>query len=109
MRKPRHKNCLEGCPVESTLDLIGGKWKGVALYHLMKNKKLRFNELKRKLPNITQRMLTKQLRELEGDGLVTRKIFAEIPPHVEYALSESGQSLSPIIQSLEAWGKKRLV
>lgn len=108
MRKQKHKTCIEGCPVESTLGLIGGKWKGVALYHLMRNKKLRFNELKRKLPNITQRMLTKQLRELEDDGLIHRKIFPEVPPRVEYTLSESGLSLAPIINSLETWGKKNL-
>lgn len=72
--------CATGCSVEATLDLIGGKWKGVSLYRLLTEQVLRFNELRRLLPNITQRMLTNQLRELEGDGLIARKIYPEVPP-----------------------------
>ena len=97
-------DCAAGCPVEATLNLIGGKWKGVILYHLLTGKVLRFNALKRMLPNITQRMLTNQLRELEHDGLVARTIYPEVPPHVEYRLTEHGQTLEPVIATLKAWG-----
>lgn len=97
-------DCAAGCPVEATLNLIGGKWKGVILYHLLTGKVLRFNALKRMLPNITQRMLTNQLRELEHDGLVVRTIYPEVPPRVEYRLSEYGQTLEPVIAALKAWG-----
>ncbi|MBF1246499.1 MAG: helix-turn-helix transcriptional regulator [Lautropia mirabilis] len=97
-------DCAAGCPVEATLNLIGGKWKGVILYHLLSEKVLRFNALKRMLPNITQRMLTNQLRELEQDGLVVRTIYPEVPPRVEYRLSEHGQTLEPVIAALKAWG-----
>jgi DNA-binding HxlR family transcriptional regulator len=95
------------CVVEATLDLIGGKWKGVILYHLGEGR-LRFNELRRRLGAVTQRMLTKQLRELEADGLVVRTVYAEVPPRVEYALSASGESLAPVIAALKAWGKANI-
>ncbi|MBN9431082.1 MAG: helix-turn-helix transcriptional regulator [Bosea sp.] len=95
------------CPVEVTLDLIDGKWKGVVLYHLG-NGPLRFNELRRVTPNTTQRMLTKQLRELEADGLVIRTVYPEIPPRVDYRLSARGESLQPIIAALKAWGTQHL-
>ena len=95
------------CPVEVTLDLIDGKWKGVVLYHLG-NGPLRFNELRRVTPNTTQRMLTKQLRELEADGLVIRTVYPEIPPRVDYRLSPRGETLQPIIAALKAWGTQHL-
>jgi len=95
------------CVVEATLDLIGGKWKGLILYHLLQET-LRFNELRRKLGAITQRMLTKQLRELEQDGLLVRTVYAEVPPRVEYALSPAGRSLAPVIAALKAWGEANL-
>jgi DNA-binding HxlR family transcriptional regulator len=95
--------CGPGCPVEVTLDLIDGKWKGVILYHLQQGR-LRFGELRRRMPGITQRMLTKQLRALEGDALVTRTVFAEVPPRVEYELSELGLELRPVIDALKKWG-----
>lgn len=96
------------CPVELLLNIIGGKWKGVILFHLL-NKTLRFNELKRLLPNITQRMLTNQLRELEADGLVFRQVYAQVPPRVEYSLTAKGQSLGPIILAMEQWGRENLL
>ena len=105
MAKSRDYSCAEGCPVEATLDLMDGKWKGVILYHLKKDGVLRFNELGRRLTGITQRMLTKQLRALEDDGLVIRKVYAEVPPRVEYSLSEIGESLRPVIETLRAWGE----
>lgn len=94
-----------GCAVEATLDLIDGKWKGVILYHLQSGTQ-RFGELRRRMPGITQRMLTKQLRALEEDRLIVRTVYAEVPPRVEYRLSETGESLRPVIDILKAWGEK---
>lgn len=95
------------CPMTITLDIIGGKWKGMILYHLVSGTR-RFNELMRLMPDVTQRMLTRQLRELEDDGVIIRKVYAEVPPKVEYSLSEVGQTLLPVIQSLTQWGKMYL-
>lgn len=92
-----------GCPMEATLDIIGGKWKGVILYHLLDGEK-RFGELRRLLPRVTQRMLTLQLRELEEAGVVHREIYKQIPPKVEYSLTEFGRSLEPIIALMCGWG-----
>ncbi|AZB42185.1 MULTISPECIES: helix-turn-helix domain-containing protein [Bacillaceae] len=92
------------CSVAATLDIIGGKWKGVILFYLLDGKK-RFNELKRLNGEITQRMLTLQLRELERDGIVHREIYKEIPPKVEYSLTEFGQSLKPLILMMREWGE----
>ena len=108
MAKHRDFSCSAGCPVEATLDLIGGKWKGVLLYRLLEGTQ-RFSSLKRSLPAITQRMLTKQLRELEEAGLVSRLVYAEVPPRVEYSLSPLGRSLSPIIAALRSWGENYLL
>lgn len=94
-----------GCPVEATLAVIGGKWKGVILYHLMSGAK-RFNEFRRLMPDITQRMLTLQLRELEKDGIIHREIFKEVPPKVEYSLTEFGRTLEPIIKLMRDWGEQ---
>lgn len=91
------------CGVEAALGLIDGKWKGVILFHLLKGR-MRFNALARKLGAVTQRMLTKQLRELEADGLIVRTVYAEVPPRVEYSLSTKGRSLEPVICALKAWG-----
>ena len=99
--------CSQGCPVEAALELIGGKWKGVALYHLLDGTK-RYNELKRAVGSVSQRMLTKQLRELESDGLIVRKVFPVVPPHVEYSLSEKGRTLEPILLALRDWGENHL-
>ncbi|MNW33679.1 putative HTH-type transcriptional regulator YybR [compost metagenome] len=93
-----------GCPVEFTLGVIGGKWKGILLYHLINGVK-RFNELRRTCPNITQRMLTLQLRELEQDGLIHREVYQQVPPKVEYSLTPLGQTLIPIILQMKEWGE----
>lgn len=92
-----------GCPMSTALNVVGGKWKGLILYHLHKGTK-RFNELSRLMPDITQRMLTRQLRELEKHGIVERKIYPQIPPKVEYSLSTLGLTLLPVIKALADWG-----
>jgi DNA-binding HxlR family transcriptional regulator len=96
-------DCAAGCPVEATLDLIDGKWKAVIIYHLLDDT-IRFNELRRRLSRITQRMLTRQLRELEADGLIHREIYAEVPARVEYSLTALGRSLQPVVRTLWTWG-----
>ncbi|EMI23166.1 MULTISPECIES: winged helix-turn-helix transcriptional regulator [Rhodopirellula] len=104
--KARHSSYeLPACPVEATLELIGGKWKGIVLYYLMVDGRLRFSVLKRKVGCVTQRMLTKQLRELEDSGLVNRIVYAEVPPRVEYELTEEGESLTPVLLTLKKWGE----
>lgn len=92
-----------GCSVEATLDVIGGKWKGVILFHLLSGTR-RFNEFRRLLPQVTQRMLTLQLRELEQAGVIHREVYAEVPPKVEYSLTPFGRSLEPIILLMRDWG-----
>ena len=92
-------------PVNTTLEIIGGKWKVIILYHLFQGTQ-RFNELRRLIPNITQRMLTLQLREMENDGILHRKVYPEIPPKVEYSLTEFGQTLLPVIKAMHKWGNK---
>jgi DNA-binding HxlR family transcriptional regulator len=91
--------------VEATLGVIGGRWKGVVLYWLLGGT-LRFGQLRRRLPNCTERMLTVQLRELEEDGLVTRTVFAEVPPRVQYELTAFGKSLEPILLAMREWGER---
>ncbi|WEX78393.1 helix-turn-helix transcriptional regulator [Sinorhizobium numidicum] len=110
MSRPRAKltNNFPGCPVEATLNFIDGKWKGVILYHLMLERTLRFNELRRRVPSVTQRMLTKQLRELEEAGLLSRKVFPVVPPRVDYTLTPRGESLKPVIMALKAWGDENV-
>ena len=104
----RHYRTIPGCPVEVTLDLIDGRWKGVVLHHLMADACLRFSELHRRLPGITPRLLTKQLRDLEAAGFVARTVYAEVPPRVEYRLTQEGESLRPLIEFAENWGRKRM-
>ncbi len=103
MRKQKHTTYAH-CPVEVAMDMIAGKWKTVILFNLSE-RKLRFNELKRLLPSVTQRVLTTQLRELERDGLVSRQVFAEVPPRVEYSLTPRGASLGPLLGALKSWAE----
>lgn len=95
-------------PIDATLDVIGGKWKPVIIYAL-NDETLRFSQLLDKLwPRITHRMLTKQLRQLEEDGLITRKVYAQVPPKVEYSLTKMGKSLMPILDQLCEWGSEHM-
>lgn len=93
------------CSVQSTADVIGGKWKPLILYHLERGTR-RFSELQRLIPQTTKKMLTKHLRELERDEIIHRKVFAQVPPRVEYSLTKHGQSLRPILRLMSAWGKR---
>ena len=95
------------CPVTYTMSMIGGKWKPIILYLISKGAN-RFGVLQRGIDGISKQMLTKQLRELEEDGILDRKIFAEIPPRVEYSISEKGKSLFPIIDAMRSWGELNL-
>ena len=102
--KKRTYDCHQsGCLVEATLDVIGGKWKGVILFYLLSGTK-RFNELRRLLPSVTHRMLVLQLRELEEAGVVHREVYLQVPPKVEYSLTPFGKSLQPILVLMEQWG-----
>ena len=97
------KEELPDCPVTTTLQLIGNKWKMLILRNLL-TRPWRFNEMQRSIPGISQKVLTDNLRALEADGIITRTVYPEVPPRVEYALSELGESMRPIINALEAWG-----
>jgi DNA-binding HxlR family transcriptional regulator len=92
------------CAMDITMDFIGGKWKTVVLWYLKKEKK-RFNELKRLIPAITEKMLSLQLKQLEKDGIISRRVFPEIPPRVEYALTEFGKTLIPALDEIAKWGR----
>ena len=109
MTKIRHSrlDCNPGCSVEATISLIDGKWKCVILFHLLGGT-LRFNELRRRVPEVTQRMLTNQLRELEADGLIVRKVYPQVPPKVEYSISPLGRSLEPVLLGLKDWGDEHI-
>lgn len=111
MSKPRAKltDNFPGCPVESTLSFLDGKWKGVILYHLLEEGTLRFNELRRRIPTVTQRMLTRQLRELEEAKLLQRTVFPVVPPRVDYTLTPLGRSLEPVVSALRTWGKEHVI
>lgn len=97
----------EICPVEATIELIGGKYKALILWHLSENK-LRFSELNKAIKSVTPKMLTQQLRELEAHNLVHREVFAVVPPKVEYSLTEQGKSLMPILTAMCDWGTSYL-
>lgn len=105
MPKARHErfDCSPGCAVEAALQFIDGKWKGVILYHLLDGT-MRFNEIRRAIPSVTQRMLTNQLRELEADDLIERTVYPQVPPKVEYSLTARGRTLQPVLIALKAWG-----
>jgi DNA-binding HxlR family transcriptional regulator len=98
----QQKDC-EHCPVQTTLQVVGGKWKPVILWR-MEQGTLRFGELKRSIPGITQKMLTQQLRELEVDGVVWRKVYPEVPPRVEYGITPYGSSLRFLLNAMAEWG-----
>lgn len=98
------RNKAYSCTFEITMDLIGGKWKPIIIWHLGTKGTQRFSELKKLLPHITQKMLTQQLRELEADGLVLREVYPQVPPKVEYALTETGMTLMPILSMMCQWG-----
>ena len=104
-RSKKRKFGRTGCAVEATLSVIGGIWKPVLVFHLL-NGKLRFNALCRVIPSATPRMITLQLRELEADRIVKRTVFPEVPPKVEYELTELGQSLEPVLLNMREWGER---
>jgi DNA-binding HxlR family transcriptional regulator len=106
-RKGPKKSGEYHCPVEATLDVIGGKWKVVILFWL-RDEAPRFGDLKRKIPGISERMLVQQLRELEENGIVHREVYPEVPPKVEYSLTAYGRTLRPITDLMCAWGKKHM-
>lgn len=97
---------VDPCPVEVTLAVIGGKWKAVLVFHMSRGGPQRFAELRRKTPGISERVLARQLRELEADGIVHREVFAEVPPRVEYSLTEYGVTLKPVTEAMCVWGKR---
>lgn len=110
MSKAKHSrfNCSPGCSVEAAIGILDGKWKSVILWHLLTEDVLRFGAIKKHIPLVTQRTLTNQLRELEQDGLIERKVYAEVPPKVEYRLTELGYSLEPILRALKHWGDEHM-
>ncbi|MBB6306291.1 winged helix-turn-helix transcriptional regulator [Xanthobacter tagetidis] len=97
-----------GCPVEAALEIIGAKWKGGTVFHLLGGE-LRFSELRRRMPNVTQRILSKALKELEADGVVARTVYPAVPPQVGYRLTEKGESLRQAVLALAAFGRGHLV
>ena len=99
----RNYNWKTGCDVEATSSVIGGRWKPILVCHLLDGRK-RFGELRRLTPNATERMITLQLRELEADGVIERHVFAEVPPRVEYEITEFGRSLEKILSLMQTWG-----
>ncbi len=105
MKKTWHIENSVNCPMVSAVNIIGGKWKPIIL-HMLSEETMRFGELKRNIPPVSQKVLTQQLRELEADGIVRRQVYAEVPPKVEYSLTELGLTLKPILQDLYAWGRQ---
>lgn len=103
MSDPQENRIFQG-PVEATLSLISGKYKAVILYHLFQQTPLRFGELRRLMPGTTQKMLTRQLRELEAEGLIHREVYAVVPPKTEYSITELGKTLAPVFHSMCEWG-----
>ncbi|WP_156288446.1 winged helix-turn-helix transcriptional regulator [Oceanobacillus salinisoli] len=99
----------ELCRVEDALGILVGKWKPIILLHLLKEGTQRFSELKRSLPGITQKMLTKQLRELEEEDIIERVVYPQVPPKVEYSITEYGKTLEPILHAMHEWGTKHML
>lgn len=95
------------CPVEATLEILGGKWKPLILYYLLGGT-LRFGEMQRLIPQVSRRMLTQHLRELEHDGIVHREVYAQVPPKVKYSLTTKGRSLEPVLLTMLAWGEQHM-
>jgi DNA-binding HxlR family transcriptional regulator len=104
MKKQWHIDDPSSCPMVATMNVIGGKWKPMILHMLMSGA-MRHAAIKRNIPPVSQKMLTQQLRELEADGIVTRTVYPDVPPKVEYALSARGQTLRSVLDSLYAWGQ----
>ncbi|GGB59894.1 transcriptional regulator [Lentibacillus populi] len=100
------KKTPEECRVEDALSILVGKWKPIILLHLLQEGTKRFSELKRSMPGITQKMLTKQLRELEDEDIIKRVVYPQVPPKVEYSITEYGRSLEPILEAMHEWGTK---
>ena len=97
-----------GCSVEATLSVIGGRWKPVIIFNLMKSDFMRFGELRKAINGVSERMLTVQLRELENDKVIARKVYAEVPPRVEYSLTDYGRSLEPVMIAMRDWGAEHM-
>lgn len=93
------------CPVEATISVLEGKWKLLIIRELMKGTR-RFSQIQRAIPSVTQKMLTKQLRELERDGLISRKVYPQVPPKVEYSLTEIGRELESVLEAMHRWGER---
>ncbi|WP_274364740.1 winged helix-turn-helix transcriptional regulator [Paenibacillus thermotolerans] len=96
----------EPCSVDDALGILAGKWKPIILFHLLQGGTQRFSKLKQKMPGITQKMLTNQLRELEEEDIVSRKVYPQVPPKVEYSITEYGKTLEPILEAMHVWGTK---
>ena len=105
---PTQPQPLLNCPVTVTIAVIGGKWKPLILFHLLNDGVLRFAELRRKISGISERMLTQQLRELEADGIVHREVYPEVPPKVEYSITEYGETLRPVSEAMCRWGRNHM-
>jgi DNA-binding HxlR family transcriptional regulator len=101
-----HRGKIYHCALDITMDYIGGKWRSVVLWYLIRQRK-RFSELKKLIPDITEKMLSLQLRQLEKDGLIQRHTFPEVPPRVEYSLTTSGQSLIKVLNEMATWGREK--
>lgn len=104
MKKHWHTENPTSCPMLLTINIIGGKWKPIIL-HMLSEGTMRFGELKKNIAPVSQKMLTQQLRELEADGIISRKLYPEVPPRAEYSLTERGMTLKPVLQGLYDWGQ----
>ena len=107
MKRRTYSLSPAGCPVEVTLDVIGGKYKGMILYHLSEGTR-RFGELRKLVPAVTQRTMTLQLRELESVGIIHREVYAVVPPKVEYSLTDLGRTLEPVLRLMQEWGVEHM-